>query len=88
MRSIWICGGCLLFGATMATAQRVSSDPLGPVLFLVGRWDGEATFGVRTADVGVGMADVVKGWLLSCATDEYPIAHGEKPPLRRNAGRQ
>lgn len=38
-----ICTGCIAFLATAGSAQQAPADPLAPVLFLVGRWDGAAT---------------------------------------------
>ena len=38
-----ICAGCIAFVATTGSAQQAPADPLAPVLFLVGRWDGAAT---------------------------------------------
>lgn len=38
-----ICTGFIAFLAGAGSAQQAPADPLAPVLFLVGRWDGTAT---------------------------------------------
>lgn len=43
MRASVICAGSLMFIAATGAAQQAPPDPLAPVLFLVGRWDGSAT---------------------------------------------
>lgn len=40
---VLICTGFIALLATAGSAQQAPADPLAPVLFLVGRWDGAAT---------------------------------------------